>query len=58
VSWFKARGTWTARIQAGGHLTCIGYFGSAVEAAQRYDSKARELFGEFAVLNFPDGGSV
>lgn len=31
----------------------IGYFATAKEAAQRYDAKAIELFGQFAFLNFP-----
>ena len=30
----------------------IGYFNTAEEAARKYDEKARELFGEFARLNF------
>lgn len=31
----------------------LGYFKTPEEAARVYDAKARELFGEFAVLNFP-----
>lgn len=32
----------------------IGIYESAVEAAEAYDYEARQLFGEFAGLNFPD----
>lgn len=31
----------------------IGYFATAEEAAQAYDTKALELFGEYARMNFP-----
>lgn len=32
--------------------TTIGYFATAEEAARVYDAKARELYGEFACVNF------
>ncbi len=31
----------------------LGYFDNPIEAAQAYDAKAREVFGEFACVNFP-----
>lgn len=34
-------------------LVFIGSFSTELEAARAYDVKAREVFGEFAQLNFP-----
>ncbi len=35
----------------------VGYFSTNLEAAHAYDEKAKELFGEFAKLNFPPSTS-
>jgi hypothetical protein len=50
VSWYPRLQKWVAQI-AGHHL---GYFADEAEAALAYDRIAREHFGEFAWLNFPD----
>ena len=45
---YKVLGKWRARIRG----VDLGYFDSAEEAARAYDKKAKELFGEFAHINF------
>ena len=32
----------------------LGYYATAEEAARAYDKKAKEMYGEFAYLNFPE----
>jgi hypothetical protein len=41
-----------AHIQFNGKQKRIGWFKTPEEAALAYDSTAKELFGEFAKLNF------
>lgn len=42
-----------SQIKAFGNSIYIGMFDNPVDAAHAYDSKAIEIFGEFASLNFP-----
>ena len=52
VSWHKRDKKWQAYIRLNGKLIHLGLFDSEIEAARAYDIKAKELFGEFAHLNF------
>ena len=45
-------GVYQVSIRCNGHSNYIGRFKSEYEAALAYDTKARELFGEFACTNF------
>lgn len=49
-----ADGRYCVRIQYDGTRKYLGRFGNAEDAARAYDAVAREQFGEFARLNFPD----
>jgi len=55
VSWAKVRERWVVTIKHGGVTRQLGRFRDEIAAAQRYDEAARELHGEHARLNFPDG---
>jgi bifunctional DNA-binding transcriptional regulator/antitoxin component of YhaV-PrlF toxin-antitoxin module len=51
--WNKKDGAWEVRIRPPqSKKIYVGSFKDEVEAARAYDKKARELFGEFAHLNF------
>lgn len=60
VSWNRSRNLWHASINDGpqpgrrSNLRRIGYYTDESEAARAYDAAAREVFGEFAYLNFPE----
>ena len=58
VSWDKRRERWLANITLDGKMRRLGSFRDEIAAAQTYDEAARELFGEFARVNFPDGVDV
>lgn len=54
VYWHKAHKKWTAEIRLNGKLICLGDFINETDAAHTYDKNAKELFGEFAYLNFKE----
>ncbi len=58
VDWYKAYKKWRVRITSEKKPMFIGLYNDEVRAAQAYDQKAIELFGEFANLNFPSQKDV
>jgi hypothetical protein len=54
VNWNKHAKKFMASICIDGKNKNLGYFDDQVTAAKAYDKKAKELFGEYAYLNFPD----
>ncbi len=54
VSWSKSHKKYAATIRCNKQRFHLGWFDDEVEAAKAYDKKAKELFGEFAYLNFPN----
>lgn len=54
----RANGSWKAQIGYKGDRIHLGYFILEIDAARAYDCKAKELFGEYANLNFPEGSDA
>jgi hypothetical protein len=54
VHWNKDAKKWHGTIQCNKEKFHLGLFTDEIEAAKAYDNKAKELFGEFAYLNFPE----
>jgi hypothetical protein len=52
VWWDEKAGEWRAGIKCRGKRIHLGMFDDEIEAAKAYDQAARELHGNFAVLNF------
>lgn len=53
VHFSKEKGRYRAGIMGNGKRINLGYFDNETDAAKAYDKAAKELQGEFAVLNFP-----
>lgn len=54
VSWHKDRRKWQAYVTKDYKTYYLGLHEMEEDAARAYDKKAKELFGEFARLNFPE----
>lgn len=52
VCWFKTRNKWLASIKVDRKSIHIGFFNDEHHAGMAYDIWAKDLFGEFAQLNF------
>lgn len=55
ITWDSRDKMWKARIETFGKARTVGASPNELEAAYAYDAAARELFGEFACTNFPEG---
>jgi len=53
VSWGKRNKRWIVEIRKNGATSYVGSFKDEVKAAKAYDKRAKELYREFARLNFP-----
>ncbi len=54
VNWHNASQKYRVRISLNGKQINLGLFDCPIEAANMYDYYAKQLFGEFAYLNFPE----
>lgn len=55
ITKLKDTGKYRAKLEHQGRIYRLGHFTTPEAAALAYDQKARELFGEFAKLNFDTG---
>lgn len=57
IYFYKRYKKWSASIRHNGTHIFLGNFDDEETAARAYDAKARELFGQYACLNFPSNSS-
>lgn len=55
ITWDFRDKMWKARIETFGKAKTVGASPIEIEAAYAYDAAARELFGPYACVNFPEG---
>lgn len=53
VYWKKDRDKWVSTIRNNGTRKHLGHFDNEIDAAMAYDRAAKELHGEYGILNFP-----
>lgn len=58
VSWHAHGKKFRATIKGPKGQVALGYYANPKDAALAYDRAARDLYGEFAALNFPRQGEV
>lgn len=51
VHWAKIHQRWVAKIEVNKKIRAVGVFRTEIEAALAYNEAAKELHGEYAVLN-------
>jgi len=56
VTFHKIRRKWEARIILSGKAINLGGYDKEIDAAHAYDTKAKDIFGEHARLNFNEQG--
>ena len=58
VVWHKRTRKWQAQIMSDGKYKYLGVYYCLVKAAKAYDKAAKEYFGDFAKLNFPENEGI
>lgn len=58
VSWHKSKKVWQAKARNKNKYVYVGQFDDPREAAIARDKVVAQIYGEFAILNFPEGANV